>query len=72
MAESGTRGAEIRGVTIQGRVEFLEHPEEYQPVVTRQLQKYAPHLENLWHGTSMPQDRVVWRIIPEAIHSWGL
>jgi len=28
VAESGTRGAEIRGVTIQGRVEFLEQPEE--------------------------------------------
>ena len=72
VAESGTRGAEIRGVTIQGHVEFLEHPEEYQPVVTRQLQKYAPHLEALWKGTTMPPDRVVWRIIPEAVHSWGL
>ena len=72
VAESGTRGAEIRGVTIQGRVEFLEHPEEYQPVVTWQLQKYAPHLAALWKGTTMPPDRVVWRIIPEAVHSWGL
>ncbi len=72
VAESGTRGVEIRGVTIQGHVEFLEQPEEYQPVVTRQLQKYAPHLATLWKGTTMPPDRVVWRVIPDAVHSWGL
>lgn len=72
VAESGTRGAEIRGVTIQGRVEFLEHPAEYQPIVARQLRKYDPHLATLWGGTTMPPDRVVWRIVPEAVHSWGL
>jgi len=72
VAESGTRGAEIRGVTIQGRVEFLEHPAEYQPIVARQLRKYDPHLATLWKGTTMPPDRVVWRIVPQAVHSWGL
>jgi PPOX class probable F420-dependent enzyme len=72
VAESGTRGADIRGVTIQGHAEFLERPPEQQPVVTRMLQKYDPHLANLWGGTSMPPNRVVWRIVPEAIHTWGL
>lgn len=72
VAESGTRGADIHGVTIQGRVEFLEHPAEYQPIVARQLRKYDPHLAALWKGTTMPPDRVVFRIVPEAVHSWGL
>jgi PPOX class probable F420-dependent enzyme len=72
VAESGTRGAEIRGVTIQGQVEFLERPEDYQPVVARQLQKYHPNLAALWGGTTMPPNRVVWRIVPHAVHSWGL
>jgi PPOX class probable F420-dependent enzyme len=72
VAESGARGAEIRGVTLQGRVAFLEHPEEYQPIVALLLRKYDPHLATLWRGTSMPPDRVMLRIVPEAVHSWGL
>jgi PPOX class probable F420-dependent enzyme len=72
VAESGTRGAEVRGVTLQGHVEFLERPEDYQPVVARLLQKYDPHLATLWGGTTMPPDRVVFRIIPDKVHSWGL
>lgn len=72
VAESGTHGATIRGVTIQGRAEFLEQIADQQPVVTRMLQKYDPHLAQLWGGTSMPPNRVVWRIVPEAVHTWGL
>lgn len=72
VAESGTRGAEIRGVTIQGRAEFLERLGDQQPVVTRMLQKYDPHLAHLWGGTNMPPNRVVWRIVPDAVHAWGL
>ena len=72
VAESGTRGAEIRGVTVQGRAEFLERLGDQQPVVTRMLQKYNPHLAHLWGGTNMPPNRVVWLIVPEAVHTWGL
>jgi PPOX class probable F420-dependent enzyme len=72
VAESGTRGAEIRGVTMQGRIEFLERPEAYQPIIARLLRKYDPHLVTLWRGTSMPPDRVMFRIVPEAVHIWGL
>jgi PPOX class probable F420-dependent enzyme len=72
VAESGTRGIEIRGVTMQGSATFLERPEEYQPIVARLLRKYDPHLATLWRGTSMPPDRVLFRIVPEAVHSWGL
>ena len=72
VAESGMRGVEIRGVTMQGRVEFLERPEAYQPIIARLLRKYDPHLVTLWRGTSMPPDRVMFCIVPEAVHSWGL
>ena len=72
VAESGTRGAEIRGITMQGRIEFLERHEEYQPIVALLLRKYDPHLVTLWRGASMPPDRVMFRIVPEAVHIWGL
>jgi PPOX class probable F420-dependent enzyme len=70
--ESGRRGTEIRGVSIQGRVVFLEQAHAYQPVVDRLLQKYAPHLAALWGGTTMPVNRVVFQILPDKVHSWGL
>ena len=72
VAESGTRGAEIRGVSIQGHVVFLEEVLAYQPVVTRLLQKYDPHLANLWGGTTKPLNRVVFRVVPEKVYGWGL
>jgi PPOX class probable F420-dependent enzyme len=72
VAESGTRGAEIRGVSIQGQVLFVEQPEAYQPMVMRLLHKYDPHLAALWGGTTMPPNRVVFRIVPEKIVSWGM
>lgn len=72
VAESGTRGAEVRGVSIQGHVEFLEHIEAYQPIVTRLLRKYDPQLATLWGGTTLPSNRLVFRIVPEKVHSWGL
>jgi PPOX class probable F420-dependent enzyme len=62
--ESGRRGTEIRGVSILGRVVFLEQAHAYQPVVDRLLQKYAPHLAALWGGTTMPVNRVVFQILP--------
>jgi PPOX class probable F420-dependent enzyme len=72
VVESGTRGAEIRGVSIQGHVVFLEQADTYQPVVDRLLRKYDPHLATLWGGTTMPANRVVFQILPAQVHSWGL
>lgn len=72
VAESGTRGPAVRGVIIQGYVEFLEQPEEYQPVVERALQKYEPDLARLWGGRTKPPNRVVFRIVPQKVRSWGL
>jgi PPOX class probable F420-dependent enzyme len=72
VVESGTRGADIRGVSIQGHVVFLAQTAIYQPVVDRLLQKYDPHLATLWGGTTMPANRVVFQILPAKVHSWGL
>jgi len=71
VAESGTRGAEVRGVSLQGRVVFLAEPTVYQPVVTRLLQKYHPHLARVWGSTTMPPNRVVFRVVPEKLYAWG-
>jgi PPOX class probable F420-dependent enzyme len=72
VAEAGNRGAAIRGVAIQGRVEFVEDPEQRRPIVARLLQKYDPDLARLWGGRVIPPNRVLFRIVPEKVRSWGL
>src|SRR5262249_16434674 len=44
----------IRGVTIQGRAEFLADGAERRALVERFLEKYHPRLERLWGGRAMP------------------
>jgi PPOX class probable F420-dependent enzyme len=72
VAESGNRGAAIRGVVIQGHIAFLQEPEQRLPIVERLLQKYDPDLARLWGGRTMPYNRVLFRIEPERVRSWGL
>ena len=72
VAESGNRGAAIRGVVIQGHVEFVEEPDHRRPIVERLLQKYDPDLARLWGGRVMPLNRVLFRIVPDKVRSWGL
>jgi PPOX class probable F420-dependent enzyme len=72
VAESGNRGSAIQGVAIQGYVEFVEDPEQRRPIVERLLQKYDPDLARLWGGRAMPLNRVLFRIVPEKVRSWGL
>ena len=72
VAESGNRGTAIRGVVLQGHVEFVEDPEQRRPIVERLLQKYDPDLARLWGGRAMPSNRVLFRIIPAKVRSWGL
>jgi PPOX class probable F420-dependent enzyme len=71
VAESGTRG-DIRGVTVQGRAELLADGEERRRLAERFHDKYAPNLERLWGGRAMPGNRVMFRIVPERVRSWGL
>lgn len=70
VAEAGTRG-DIRGVTVHGRVEFLPDGEERRGSIDRFHAKYDPDLARLWKGQAMPPDRVMFRIVPERVSSWG-
>ena len=72
VAEAGT-GSDIRGVTIQGRAEFLRsESDERRRLVDQLLRKYEPHLERRWGGRALPPDRVMFRIVPTRVTTWGL
>jgi PPOX class probable F420-dependent enzyme len=71
VAESGTRG-DIKGVSARGRAQFLPDSRERRALATRLLDKYHPHLERLWSGRAMPADRVMFRVTPEQVRTWGL
>ena len=72
VAEAGEGGGEIRGVSVRGRAEFLADGPERRALVERFLEKYRPRLERLWGGRVMPANRVMFRIVPEHVRSWGL
>ena len=71
VAEEGARG-DIRGVTVLGQAAFLPDSPERRTRVERFLGKYTPHLERLWGGRAMPADRVMFRVTPTRVRSWGL
>ncbi len=71
VAEAGTR-ADIRGITVQGHAEFLADSAERRALVERFLEKYRPDLERRWAGRALPADRVMFRIVPQKVRSWGL
>jgi len=71
VAESGTRG-DIKGVSVRGLARFLPDSPERGALATRLLDKYHPHLERLWSGRAMPPNRVMFRVTPEHVHTWGL
>jgi PPOX class probable F420-dependent enzyme len=71
VAEADT-GDDLVGVTIQGRAEFLGESAERRRLVDRLLAKYHPHLERRWGSRAMPHDRVMFRVIPTRVTSWGL
>jgi len=72
VAESGARGSEIKGVAIRGRAEFLADTPERRALVGRIADKYHPHLEGYWGGRAMPADRVMFRVVPQQVRTWGL
>jgi len=71
VAESGARGSEIRGVALRGRAEFLPDTAGRGALVARIVDKYHPHLEGYWGGKTMPADRVMFRVVPQQVHTWG-
>jgi general stress protein 26 len=72
VAESGTRGDDIKGVAVRGRAELLGDSPERRALATRLLDKYHPHLENYWNGRAMPTNRVMFRVVPQQVRTWGL
>jgi PPOX class probable F420-dependent enzyme len=72
VAESGARGDDIKGVAIRGRATFLADTPERRALATRFLDKYHPHLEEYWGGRAMPADRVMFRVAPQQVRTWGL
>ena len=72
VAESGTRGADIKGVAVRGRAEFLGDSPQRRALTTRLLDKYHPHLEGYWGGRAMPANRVMFRVVPQRVRTWGL
>src|SRR5882672_5830678 len=72
VAEAGGGGGDERGVTVQGRAEFMPDGAERRALAERFLAKYHPRLERLWGGRAMPPDRVMIRIVPARVRSWGL
>ena len=71
VAEAGTP-SDYRGVIIRGRVEFLDESDERRELVRAFLEKYHPALERRWGGRAMPSDRVMFRVVPDRVQSWGL
>jgi PPOX class probable F420-dependent enzyme len=71
VAEGGETGA-VQGVSVHGRAEFLPESPERRALAERFVTKYAPHLERRWKGRSMPPDRLMFRIEPSRVRSWGL
>jgi PPOX class probable F420-dependent enzyme len=71
VAEAVTGSGEIRGVIVQGGVEFLSDGPERRALIERFHEKYR-RLEKLWGGKAMPPNRVMFRIIPSRVRSWGL
>jgi PPOX class probable F420-dependent enzyme len=71
VAEAVTGSGEIRGVIVQGCVEFLSDGPERRALIERFHEKYR-RLEKLWEGKAMPPNRVMFRIVPSRVRSWGL
>ena len=72
VVEGGLGAGDVRGVAIQGRAEFLSDGPERRALAERFLEKYRPYLERRWGGRAMPPDRVMFRIAPSRVRSWGL
>ena len=71
VAEAVAAGGEIRGVTVQGRAELLADSPERRELIGRFHAKYRG-LGRLWGGKAMPANRVMFRIAPAHVRSWGL
>jgi PPOX class probable F420-dependent enzyme len=68
---AGPDGDAVRGVTVQGHAQFIGDGDERRALVDRFHARY-PGLARLWGGRAMPADRVMFRVVPARVRSWGL
>ena len=68
---SAASGSEGRGVIVAGRAEFLPDGGERRALVERFHARY-PELRKHWGALPMPATRVMFRIVPHRVGSWGL
>jgi len=68
---SAASGSDGRGVIVAGRAEFLSDGPERRALVERFHARY-PELRKHWGGLPMPANRVMFRITPQRVGSWGL
>ena len=71
VAEAVGSSGDVRGATVQGSAEFLSDGSERRALVDHFHEKYR-RLEQLWNGKAMPANRVMFRIVPSRVRSWGL
>ena len=71
VAEAVAGDGDVRGVAVRGRAEFLSDGPERRALVERFHEKYR-RLARLWNGKAMPANRVMFRIVPSRVRSWGL
>lgn len=71
VAESGTR-ADACAVMIGGRAEFVADTPARHVLVRALLDKYHPNLGRRWGGDAMPSDRVMFRIVPAWVRTYGM
>src|SRR4030095_2169633 len=70
VAEDVGAGGEVRGVTGEGAPEFRDAGAERRTLIECFHAKYR-RLERLWNGRAMPSNRVMFRITPARVRSWG-
>jgi len=71
VADSGSR-QDARAVIIGGHAEFLPDSPERRALVSALLRKYHPDLGRKWGGDAMPANRVMFRIVPAWIRTYGM
>ena len=71
VADVGSRG-DARSIVIEGRAEFIPESNEQRELARAFLEKYSPELGRRWRTGGMPADRVMFRVVPNRVRSWGL
>jgi nitroimidazol reductase NimA-like FMN-containing flavoprotein (pyridoxamine 5'-phosphate oxidase superfamily) len=71
VAETGSRD-DARAVIAGGRADFVPESPAQAAFVRTLLAKYHPNLRRRWDGDAMPPDRVMFRLEPAWIRTYGM